>query len=125
MNAKLDWHNSQAITFEYLKENYSYGDLVFEGLRIDGILDGVLHIGGFQVEAGNKAKLSILFKNIRKIVQHGEVDLPTFTYDIEVVDSKKGIKRLILKFYSGTMEIEFSDELLYIARLSTGELTTL
>jgi hypothetical protein len=44
---KLDWHKAKPITFEYLRGRYSYGDLVFAGLTIEGVLDGVLHLTGF------------------------------------------------------------------------------
>jgi hypothetical protein len=122
---EMNWHEAKAITMEHLYGRYSHGDLGFAGLNINGVLDGVLHLAGFMPRPGTTADLFILFKEIRKITQHGQVTHPVFRYRVETVDAGQKTKRLTFDFDSGTTEIEYKDDLLYLCRLPNGKLIDL
>ena len=127
-NIELSWNQAKSITFEYLRENYSYGDLCFEGLSIEGALDGVLHLSGFlpSKNPSVSADLFLLIKEIYKITQNGQVQHPIFRYDVETINLEQSLKKLTLHFEDeGTTEIEYKDDLLYFCRLSDGRLTEL
>jgi hypothetical protein len=122
---KLDWHKAKPITFEYLRGRYSYGDLVFAGLTIEGVLDGVLHLTGFMPKVEAKADLFVLFKDIRRITQDGEVNVPVLRYRVETLNAAQSLKRLTLQFDNGSTMIDYRDDLLCLCRLPNGEFTEL
>jgi len=121
----LDWHKARPTTFEHLRSRYSHGDLVFAGLALHGVLDGVLHLSGFAPKPNVQADLFVLFKDIRRIIQDGEVVRPVLAYRVETIDAGRAIKRLTMQFDSGSTQIEYRDDLLYLCRLPCGDFTEL
>lgn len=117
---KMDWHQAKPITMEQLHASYSHGDLGFAGLNLHGVLDGVLHLTGFMPRPGTTADLFILFKDIRRITQHGQVTHPVLRYRVETTDAAQSIKVLMLEFDGGTTEIEYRDDLLCLCMLKNG-----
>lgn len=116
----LNWHKAKPITMEKLHANYSHGDLGFAGLNLHGVLDGVLHLTGFMPRREPRADLFILFKEIRKITQHGQVTHPVLRYRVETTDASQNVKLLMLEFDDGTTEIEYRDDVFYLCRLQDG-----
>jgi hypothetical protein len=123
----LNWNNAKPITFEYLRSRYSFGDLNFSGLSIEGVIDGVLHLSEFRTTSdGQSADLFILFKNIRSISCEGEVhDNVVLAYDIGSANSESVMKRLRLKFLGGELRLDYQDDLLYLCRLGNDEFVDL
>ena len=117
----MDWHKAKPITLEYLRAKYSYGDILFKGLALQGALDGVLHLSGFKPRPDVEADLFVLFTDIRKITQEGQITHPVLTYSVDTINSEQSLKRLTMQFDGGRTQIEYKDDLLYLCQLRSGE----
>ena len=119
--SNLDWYKAKPITIEYLHSNYSYGDLWFSSMTLEGGLVGILHLAEFHASSKVQADLFILFKDIRIIGKTGEAHSSFIRYEVHTIHDESGLKRFKMEFDNGRIEIDYKDDLLYLCELPNGD----